>query len=98
MPGMSQRAVARLAKRLGAAEEANESMEIGEELRHLTLQVQGLYGAYSWRDSRAGLGGVLGKMGGMCICTGIMAGRVLVVLVLIAGNPHPAVSHRLLVT
>lgn len=41
VPGMSQRAVARLAKRLDEAEEANESMEIGEEMRHLTLQVHG---------------------------------------------------------
>ncbi|CAM9382296.1 unnamed protein product [Ectocarpus sp. 12 AP-2014] len=39
VPGMSQRAVARLARRLDEAEEANESMEIGEEMRHLTLQV-----------------------------------------------------------
>ncbi|CAM9396865.1 unnamed protein product [Hapterophycus canaliculatus] len=39
VPGMSQRAVARLAKKLDEAEERNASVEIGEELRHLTLQV-----------------------------------------------------------
>lgn len=39
VPGMSQRAVARLAKKLDEAEESNSSVEIGEEMRHLTLQV-----------------------------------------------------------
>lgn len=37
---MSQRAVARLAKKLDEAAENNMSIEIGEEMRHLTLQVQ----------------------------------------------------------
>lgn len=40
VPGMSQRAVARLAKKLDEAEEKNASVEIGEEMRHLTLQVR----------------------------------------------------------
>eukprot|EP00903_Cladosiphon_okamuranus_P015676 g14474.t1 len=39
VPGMSLRAVARLAKKLDAAAENNTPMEIGEEMRHLTLQV-----------------------------------------------------------
>ena len=39
VPGMSQRAVARLAKKLDEAAESNTPVEIGEEMRHLTLQV-----------------------------------------------------------
>ncbi|CAN0335026.1 unnamed protein product [Pylaiella littoralis] len=39
VPGMSQRAVERLAKKLDEAEEKGASVEIGEEMRHLTLQV-----------------------------------------------------------
>lgn len=40
VPGMSQRAVERLTKKLDEAEENNASVEIGEEMRHLTLQVR----------------------------------------------------------
>lgn len=36
---MSQRAVERLSKKLDAAALTGESIEIGEEMRHLTLQV-----------------------------------------------------------
>eukprot|EP00752_Nemacystus_decipiens_P007756 g6931.t1 len=39
VPGMSQRAVARLAKQLDEAAEHNTPVEIGEKMRHLTLQV-----------------------------------------------------------
>lgn len=39
VPGMSQRAVARLSKKLDEAAKNNASVEIGEEMRHLTLQV-----------------------------------------------------------
>lgn len=39
VPGMSQRAVERLSRKLNAAAATGESIEIGEELRHLTLQV-----------------------------------------------------------
>lgn len=39
VPGMSQRAVARLATKLDEAAENNTPVEIGEEMRHLTLQV-----------------------------------------------------------
>ena len=39
VPGMSQRAVARLAKKLDEAAKTGSSVEIGEEMRHLTLQV-----------------------------------------------------------
>lgn len=36
---MSQRAVERLSKKLDSLADTGESIEIGEELRHLTLQV-----------------------------------------------------------
>lgn len=39
VPGMSQRAVERLSKKLDAVALTGESIEIGEEMRHLTLQV-----------------------------------------------------------
>ena len=39
VPGMSQRAVARLAKKLDEAAKTGNSIEIGEEMRRLTLQV-----------------------------------------------------------
>ncbi|CAM9495085.1 unnamed protein product, partial [Choristocarpus tenellus] len=39
IPGMSQRAVARLSEKLDAIKGTSETIEIGEELRHLTLQV-----------------------------------------------------------
>ena len=40
VPGMSQRAVERLSKKLDEAAESKASVEIGEEMRHLTLQVK----------------------------------------------------------
>ena len=40
VPGMSQRAVERLSKKLDEAAESSASVEIGEEMRHLTLQVK----------------------------------------------------------